>query len=292
MVEVIDVLMNLERMNGSFNKREQRVADFVRANLDKATLMRQSDIASAADVSVATVNRFCQTIGCSGFREFQIWLARSVAVGMQYLREPAESRIEPAALVDHVFSTIVDGLNLARSQITKEMIDSACQLIVAARRVVIFGTGGGSTMVAREAANRFFRLGIIADAYTDEYAQRMVASTLHTSDIVFVISNSGAVRSILDSLAVARQYGARAIVMSRSDSLAAGQADALISVNIPENPDIYKPTASRIVQIAVLDVLATAVAKARPEFTKETLRRVRTALVSLGDDSQPRPIGD
>ena len=45
-------------------------------------------------------------------------------------------------------------------------------------------------------------------------------------------------------------------------------------------------------QIAVLDVLATAVAKARPEFTKETLRRVRTALVSLGDDSQPRPIGD
>ncbi|MCB1834995.1 MAG: MurR/RpiR family transcriptional regulator, partial [Geminicoccaceae bacterium] len=151
MVEVIDVLMNLERMNGSFNKREQRVADFVRANLDKATLMRQSDIASAADVSVATVNRFCQTIGCSGFREFQIWLARSVAVGMQYLREPAESRIEPAALVDHVFSTIVDGLNLARSQITKEMIDGACQLIVAARRVVIFGTGGGSTMVAREA---------------------------------------------------------------------------------------------------------------------------------------------
>ncbi|MEZ5826330.1 MAG: hypothetical protein R3C97_16870 [Geminicoccaceae bacterium] len=53
MVEAIDVLLNLAKSNGTFNKREQRVADFVQATTPtRPLLMRQSEIAEAADVSV------------------------------------------------------------------------------------------------------------------------------------------------------------------------------------------------------------------------------------------------
>lgn len=292
MNDVIDVLLNLRKLDGTFNKREQRVADFIKLNLDRATFMRQSEIAEAADVSVATVNRFCQTLGCDGFRDFQIWLARSVAVGMQYIDEPRDSAVESSAMVDHVFGVIIEGLSLARSRLTEEIIAKSATAIANARRIVVFGTGGSSSVVAQEVVNRLFRLGIIVNAYLDEYSQRMVASTLQPNDLVFVISATGIPESLQAAVTIARQYGAQTMALTRTDSPLAAKCDIVIGIDVPEHADIYKPTASRIVHLAVVDVIATTAARQRPEYTKETLRRVRTSLVPLTGDGGPMPIGD
>ena len=85
MSRVIDVITRTRQLDGSFSKREQLVADFVLSNLEKAATLSQLEIAQAASVSVATVNRFCLALGCDGFREFKIRLAQSVAVSMQYI---------------------------------------------------------------------------------------------------------------------------------------------------------------------------------------------------------------
>ena len=71
MAAVIDIISQLRNLNGSFPKREQRVADYVLTNLENIAYLRQAEIAEAADVSVATVNRFCVTLGCEGFQDFK-----------------------------------------------------------------------------------------------------------------------------------------------------------------------------------------------------------------------------
>ena len=68
--------------------------------------------------------------------------------------------------------------------------------------------------------------------------------------------------------------------------------DISIQIDIPEDQDIYKPSASRLVYIAIVDVLAAGAARKRPERVKENLRRIRTSLVTLSEDSEPKPIGD
>ncbi len=292
MTRVIDVISQMRSLDGTFPKREQWVADFVLSNLERVSRLTQSEIAEAADVSVATVNRFCQTLGCEGFRDFNIRLAQSVAVSLQYLGGPSRTDSESDQLVTQVFGALVDSLNLARSQLDSAALEQATLILAEANRLSFIGVGGGSANVAREGANRFFRLGIPAEAHADGYFQRMLASTLSGGDVVLAISASGQPAELLDSVAIARQYGAKTIGLTRTGAPLARAVDVAIEIDIPEDQDIYKPSASRLVFIAIIDVLAAGTARRRPERVKEYLRRIRTSLVSLSRDTGPRPIGD
>lgn len=292
MNKVIDIILQMRRLDGELPKREQRVADFVLANLEQAAYLRQSEIAKASGVSDATVNRFCISLGCEGFRDFKIRLTQSVAVSLQYLGGPGNDNSVSDQLVVQVFGALVDTLNLVRSQLDSAAIEAAIDLLAGARRIAFFGVGGGSANVAREGANRFFRLGVPAEAHADGYFQRMLASTLEKGDLVFAISQSGSPAELLDSVAIARQYGVKSISLTKRGSELAKATDVSIEIDIPEDHDIYKPSASRLAYIAIIDVLAAGTARRRPEQVKEYLRRIRTSLVPLSSDSGPKPIGD
>ena len=292
MPKVIDIISHLRALDGTFPKREQLVADFVLTNLEEISFLSQHEIAEATNVSVATVNRFCTTIGCEGFRDFQIRLAQSVAVSLQYLGGPSGDQSESGQLVTQVFSTLVDTLTLARTQLDGQLIEQATDVLANANRIAFLGVGGGSANVAREGANRFFRLGIPSEAHADGYLQRMLSSTLTEGDVLVAISSSGQPAELLDSVTIARQYGAATISLTKTGSDLAQLDDISIQIDIPEDQDIYKPSASRLVYIAIVDVLAAGAARKRPERVKENLRRIRTSLLSLSKDAGPKPIGD
>ncbi|WP_085308109.1 MurR/RpiR family transcriptional regulator [Planktotalea arctica] len=292
MIKVIDLISHTRALEGTFPKREQLVADFVLANLEKISFLSQHEIADATGVSVATVNRFCTTIGCEGFRDFQIRLAQSVAVSLQYLGGPNGDQSESGQLVTQVFSTLVDTLTLARKQLDGQPIDHATDVLANARRIAFLGVGGGSANVAREGANRFFRLGIPSEAHADGYLQRMLSSTFTEGDVLVAISSSGQPAELLDSVAIAKQYGATTISLTKTGSDLANLTDISIQIDVPEDQDIYKPSASRLVFVAIVDVLAAGAARKRPERVKENLRRIRTSLLPLSKDSGPKPIGD
>ncbi|NKB63891.1 MAG: SIS domain-containing protein [Gammaproteobacteria bacterium] len=292
MNRVIDIISRVRQLEQQFSKREQLVADFVLSNLEKVSALSQFEIAEATGVSVATVNRFCVTLGCRGFRDFKIGLAQSVAVSLQYLGGSSKESSESELLVTQVFGALVDTLQLARSQLDSITLEKAIEALADSQRIAFMGVGGGSANVAREGANRFFRLGIPAEAYADGYLQRMLASTLQSGDIVFAISASGEPLELLDSVAIARQYGATSIALTRVGSSLASECHIPIEIDIPEDQDIYKPSASRLVFMAIVDVLAAGAARKRPERVKEYLRRIRTSMVSLSKDTGPKPIGD
>ena len=232
------------------------------------------------------------TLGCEGFQDFKIRLAQNVAVSLQYMGDPTSDASETHQLVGQVFGALVDSLNLARTQLNSTAIERAIDVLAKAKRITFIGVGGGSANVAREGAFRFFRLGIPADAHADGYLQRMVASTFEAGDVIFAISASGQPAELLDSVAIARQYGAQTISLSKSGSPLAMATEVSIEIDVPEDQDIYKPTASRLVFIAIIDVLAAGTARKRPKRVQEYLRRIRTSLTPLSDDTGPKPIGD
>ena len=287
-----DIISRLRELNGSFPAREQQVADFVLGNLELVVRTNLTEIAKASGVSVATVNRFCQSLGCRGFKEFKIKFAQNVAVSLQYLHRSGNGPTSTDLLIDQVFGTLVETLGIARQQLDTERLNQAIEVLAKAQRIAFLGVGGGSTTAASEAANRFFRLGIPSEAQSDGYLQRMLVSTFGPGDVVFAISASGLPQELIDSVGIANQYRAESITLTRPDSPLASACDLCIPIHLPENPDIYKPTASRLVFMAVLDILAMGVARTRPEQTRETLRRIRSSLVALSKDTRPNPIGD
>jgi len=292
MPEVIDLISQLYKLNGSFHRSEQQVADYVLANIDTVAHLTIREIAEQVDVSDATVNRFCRSLGCKGFKDFKINWAQNVAVSLQYMADSYDSGTATERLVSQVFNTLVDTLNIAQRQLIPEDLERAIDLISNCKRIVFIGVGGGSSTVAKEGANRFFRLGIPTESSSDGYYQRMLASTLGKGDLLFAISATGQVRELIDSVNIANQYGASTLSLTTRGSALAQASDLALEVNLPEDQDIFKPSAARLINMAIIDVLAAGVAHRHQDVTKLNLRRIRTSLMWAQTDTGPKPIGD
>jgi DNA-binding MurR/RpiR family transcriptional regulator len=289
----IDLISAIRQKNGQLAAREQKVANYVSANLESISAMTIAQLAEACAVSTPTVIRFCRSLGCDGFRDFKLRLAQNLAVSLQYLDPGATaSPVESVTAVDHVLGALYATANVMRQQIDPDILEAAKEQLVHTRQLLLAGIGGGSAMVAHEASNRFFRLGIPSIAVNDSYMLQMRAATLDTQDTLLLVSNSGEAREILSAAEIASGYGAKVICITKPDTALANLADIAIVANLPEDPDIHKPTASRYAHLILIDALALAVAQTLSDRTNENLRRIRASLTAYHGRTGPQPLGD
>lgn len=148
-------------------------------------------------------------------------------------------------------------------------------------------------MAAVELQNRLFRLGLNSTAYADPQLQSMSASVSNRQTVVVAFSSSGRARSVLEAVAVAKQYGATCIAITKPGTPLAASTQHLVPFVFEEDQTmLYKPSASRYAMLAVVDILAMAAAEAIGPNVLELLRRVRQSLATLQAGEPMQPIGD
>lgn len=292
-IRVPDVISALERADGSFATQEQKVANFVKRHLEDISTMAIAELAAAAGVSTPTVIRFCRTLGCEGYREFKLRLAQNLAVSLQYLKaDTSDGDGFGDDAMDQILTALSASVRIMREQLDREAFEYARQAIAQCRRLVIAGIGGGSSMLAEEAANRFFRLGLTATAVSDSYLMQMRAATLGRGDVLLAISSSGEADAVVAAARIASGYGAKSICLSKTGTGLAAVSDIALCFDLPEAPDIFKPTASRYAFLILLDMLAMRVAQSNADATKENLRRIRASLTAYHGRTDAQPLGD
>ncbi|WP_298920242.1 MurR/RpiR family transcriptional regulator [uncultured Roseobacter sp.] len=290
---VVDVISALHLHDGSLAAQEQKVADYVKQNLEDISAITIGDLAERCGVSKPTVVRFCRSLGCDGFREFKLRLVQNLAVSMQYLSAEAEqSALGSSAALNQVLGALLATTNAMRQQIDTQALNAAKNALLTTRHLLFAGIGGGSSMVAHDAANRFFRLGFPSFATSDSYLLQMRAATLTRDDVLFLISASGEADAIVGAAEIARGYGATTICITKPDTRLAAVTNIQIAVDIPEDSDIYKPTASRYAHLTLIDALAMSVAQEMSAETLENLRRIRASLTAYHGRTGPQPLGD
>lgn len=290
---IADVISVLREQDGQLPAQEQKVADYVKEHLDQISTMTIAELADAAGVSTPTVIRFCRSLGCDGFREFKLRLAQNLAVSMQYLQVGRES--DPpmtGSAIDKVTASLLATIAAMRRQLDPSQLDGAGWIIRNGRQLVVGGIGGGSSMVAEEAMNRFFRLGIPTAAVSDSYLLQMRAATLRQGDVLLLISTSGEADAIVSAARIAAGYGATVIALTKPETRLATSSHILIGMDLSEDADINKPTASRYAFLIVLDALATTLAQTQQDKTAENLRRIRASLTAYHGRTGPQPLGD
>ena len=224
-----DLISAMRERKGSFTSREQRVADFVAANLEATTAMTIAELAAACDVSKPTVIRFCRSLACDGFRDFKLRLAQNLAVSQLYLHRSVDaSQVTTEAAIDRVMTALISTVNTARGQIDSAAFQALRDVLVTSRQIVFAGVGGSSATVAGESANRFFRLGFPSYAVSDSLQLQMRAATLGPGDTLFAISASGETAGIVNAIAIAREYGANTACISRPGSSLGAEAEHAI----------------------------------------------------------------
>ena len=242
---------------------EQRVGKLVLADPRAFANLPVTELADRAHVSKPTVVRFCRSMGYDGLSDFKLKLAGSVSEGVPFIHRSVDADDRPAEVMVKVIDNTVAAFLKYRNDASTVAIERASEALVSAgrqqRRIEFYGVGN-SGIVAQDAQHKFFRLGVHTAACSDGHMQVMSASLLGPGDCVVVISNSGRTRDLMDACDIARRKGATTIVITASGSPLAAQGQIHLAADHPEGYDRYSPMVSRLLHLAIIDVLATCVA--------------------------------
>ncbi len=270
----------LERIAGvtdTLRPSEQAVARYVLRHANQVLSLSFPEIAERAGVSQPTVARFCRAVGFSGYREFKLRLAQSLAHGVPYVHAEVAPTDSGAAIGATIFDRAVAALLRARNHLQPVPLQRAIDLLAEARRIEFYGSGN-SGIVAQDGQHKFFRLGAPVVAYADPHVYLMAASLLRAGDVLVVISGSGRNIDLLQAVAVAKEGGATVIALTASDSPLARAADVALHADVAEDLDTYAPMTSRLVHLTLLDTLAVGVAVRRGPALSAQLQRAKSAI--------------
>lgn len=274
----------LTRIRASFDllrKSERAVADFVLAQPNDVLSISIAELANRVGVSQPTVARFVGALGFSGFKEFKLRLAQSLATGVQFVHRDVSASDSMSDVSRKVFDRTISALMGVRNLLDGANFATAVALLSQANRLEFYGIGN-SGIVAVDAQHKFFRFGIPAVAYNDAHTQGMAATLLQSGDVVLAVSASGRTVDLLRSCELAREAGAQVIAITANGSALARIANVTLGADVQEDPDVYAPMSTRIVHLTIIDALSVGVALAggpalleRLERTKRTLRDKR-----------------
>lgn len=268
---------------------EARVATAVLADPGLAVTLSIAAIGKAADVSEPTVARFCKSLGFSGFREFKLALAYSIAGGVPFVHGDVAPDDRVPDIADKVLNRAISSFSILRDRLDAARIDEAIALIAGARRLDFFGQGN-SGIVALDAQHKFFRLGFATSAYSDPHIHSMAAALLGAEDVVVAISAGGRTLDLIRSVEIARDAGAKVIAITVGGSPLARASDLTIATDLFEDQDIYSPMISRLSHLALIDVLAVGTAiRLGPEVARG-LEKAKAAVREKRAGHQRRPV--
>lgn len=260
---------------GGLTKLERRIADYIIAAPEDVMEQTISDIAAATDSSEITVSRFCKKLGFSGLQELKLNLTAELSAAENKEFHDIHSTDRCHVVASKIFRNISEGLQDTISLLDYDAVDEAARMLRSARRIAVYGFGNSAT-VCRDIATRYLRLGFSIQAYADSHMQATSAALLSANDAVIAVSHSGASRELLQSVETARQCGAGIIVItSRAQSPLAKMAHVCLCGMGREVRYSSEAGASRLIHMAIGDVLYTRIAMADADAFQENMQKMR-----------------
>ncbi|HDG1699203.1 TPA: MurR/RpiR family transcriptional regulator [Kluyvera ascorbata] len=283
----IDIISCITDRFVELTATEKRIAQFILDDVQAATTLPIAEIAKLTNTSQASVTRFARAIGCKDVRELKVKLAQSLAVGQRFILD-----VPDLEGVQGIYETIINVLEMNRLALDPDALHRAVEWLSSARQILTIGMGGGSTICAQEVQFRLFRLGLPVVSQSDGLLVRMMCSAVSPNDVVLALSLGGYTQEVVESAAIARQYGAKVIAITPEATPLAENADLVLPLIVRENDYIFKPSTSRYAMLAMVDVLATELAVVNKAETKNRLRRIKLALDSHRGGADRQPLGD
>ena len=255
------MLMRIRNTRIHLSRSEAQVADSVIANPHLFVNSPISEIATAAKVSQPTVIRFCRSMGCEGLQDFKLKLSGTLNNDSAMRFSPIEDTDSMDDICTKVLNNTASALLTLREEVDVTALDDAIQTLKNAKPVAIFALGS-SASVADDAQYKLIRAGINAAARTDAYMMNLCAQQLGKNDVAMFVSRSGQTNELLEAAGIARELGAKVFSLAPSNSAIAKKSDVLIVVNTNETRQTKPAMLTRILQLALIDVLAVGLTAA------------------------------
>jgi DNA-binding MurR/RpiR family transcriptional regulator len=278
-----DVLVRIRAAWPNLAPSERRVAEVALADPTRSAAQTVTELARSSGTSQATVVRFAQRLGYSGYPELRLALA--AAAGAEQANRPEtvpgtdiSAKDDIATVIAKVGHLEATAVRETVGQLNPDALSAAVDAVVAAPRIDVYGVGA-SAVVALDLQMKLHRIGRFTQAWSDYHLALVSAALLKRRDVAIAISHSGTTRETVGALQEAAASKATTVAITNfPDSPLAEAADIVLTTAARETALRSGAVASRIAALTVVDCLFEAVAQRNLPATRRALQRTLDAV--------------
>lgn len=242
-----------------FTPADRVIADLTISHPQVVARLSSRELGRQCGVSEVSVIRFVRKLGYKGLPEFKEALRQELMTA----QTPIGADVSPSAPAEEILARVVALCSQALQNLLSVLdlgeLARAAEAIAGADCLHFFSVGG-SMRVAQHAAFKLMRMGYLAVAYSDPYAQMAQASLLGPGAVAVGLSFTGSTREVVDALAVAQGNGATTICLTNFAGTPITQAaDIMLITGAPGGLLAANSAPARIAQFVVLDTLCALV---------------------------------
>ncbi|KRL04501.1 transcriptional regulator [Liquorilactobacillus oeni DSM 19972] len=243
-------------MVSKFSKKEVLLAAFIQSHPQSIVEMSVQKLASEAQVSAATIVRFCHKIGLTGYASLKLALSaaqKSIVTGDYHEIEPGEAASQ---IIDKLSTHITSALELTKKGLDVTVIEKVVELLHKTASVQLFGLVA-SSLTVQDMYQKFNRIGIPTIQSSDLHMAVTSLSAASPQTLLLCVSNSGESVEVIQLLRLARKKKVISILLtSRAASGAAELANhVLLTKSVGESAIRPGATTSVMMQLFVADLL-------------------------------------
>ncbi|TSB45705.1 MurR/RpiR family transcriptional regulator [Alkalicoccobacillus porphyridii] len=242
--------------------------------------MTTKELSTHANVSDATVIRFCKSIGFHSFRLFKVELMKdvtSIEEGLTTLSSLQEKDV-PFNLFRKVTQSNKHAIDLTLSSVDRKQLEAAVSAVSKANKLVFFGVGG-SAAAAFDGSYKFTRIGYQSSFSQDFHYNISLIPYLTEHDVFIAISLSGDTQEVVELATFAKKQGVTVLAITKSDRSALMKiADITLCTPSVEEDFRIGTISSRMTQLNIIDTLYLSVFHEKDE-------QVLTAFLKARDEA-------
>lgn len=269
-----NVYAAIQSQYSTLSKVGKRIADYILADPVHITSISIQQMAAELDIAESSIIRFCKIVGCAGFSEVKLLLAKYSPKSVRTIFEDLSETDSISTISESVFSRNIDTLERALQLLDFEKIEQAVGVLSRAENILILGVGASGT-IAEDFYIRLMRIGIRAVSLTDSHLMQIQASQCGPDTAVIAISHTGKTREIVSAVRTARECGAPTIgITGYPDTPLKEVSNICLELYSPEQLFV----SPRVAQFSLIDTLYVSLAIRRKDSVVQNIERMNEVL--------------
>lgn len=263
-----------ERIRDNYDKLTpgfRKLADFIVTNTLDAAFLTATELSRRVEVDPATVVRFAQELGYSGYRELSREIKRYVR---DQVTETYRMTAEAGTLAELLHALVENSKQNLQSFVTTELADVALAVEALLKAPQVWITGEYTDYdLAQFMAKNLTNLGMEAIAFHPGMREAAgIIAQMNDGDALLALANGGPSVDAGYAVRLAREKGVKTISISGSGVvLAAREAEITITVPVKSPASV----ASFMTAVEVLALIWEALAKHRGEQTADSFTTIQ-----------------
>lgn len=216
-----------------FTPTDVALAQVILADPQAAVEQTMQALADRAHCSHSAVIRLCKRLGFTGYREFTMALTREISVPSARPEDanfPFDAGDTLRTAADKLTELSLSAITSAKQELDMQQLVKAVQLLIHARRIVLYGRGDSSLLV-QEFANKLSKIDIYP-LLANQFGETGWNTTNVTSaDCVLMVSYRG--QNYTDARVLAHLRGQRVpiiLITGRPEGRLAQMSDVVLEV--------------------------------------------------------------